>query len=114
MALGSTQPLTEMSTRNLPGSVKGGRRVGLTADCLDKMWDPRRLTTLWAFTACYRDSYFFFFAFLLFILLLLAVSLALPVPLLPFLPSRPSFCVLRSRIDPRVLCVHPCLRGFRF
>jgi hypothetical protein len=29
MVLGSTQPLTEMSTRNLPG-VKGGRRVGLT------------------------------------------------------------------------------------
>jgi hypothetical protein len=28
MALGSTQPLTEMSTRNLPG-VKGGRRVRL-------------------------------------------------------------------------------------
>jgi hypothetical protein len=30
MALGSTQPLTEMSTRNLPGGVKGVRRVGLT------------------------------------------------------------------------------------
>jgi hypothetical protein len=30
MALGSTQPLTEMSTRNLPGRVKSGRRVGLT------------------------------------------------------------------------------------
>jgi hypothetical protein len=30
MALGSTQPLTEMSTRNLPGGRKGGRRVGLT------------------------------------------------------------------------------------
>jgi hypothetical protein len=29
MALGSTQPLTEMSTRNLPG-VKGGWRVRLT------------------------------------------------------------------------------------
>jgi hypothetical protein len=29
MALGSTQPLTEMSTRNLPG-VKGSRRVRLT------------------------------------------------------------------------------------
>jgi hypothetical protein len=29
MALGSTQPLTEMSTTNLPG-VKGGRRVRLT------------------------------------------------------------------------------------
>jgi hypothetical protein len=29
ISLGSTQPLTEMSTRNLPG-VKGGRRVRLT------------------------------------------------------------------------------------
>jgi hypothetical protein len=29
MALGSTQPLTEMSTRNIPG-VKGGRRLRLT------------------------------------------------------------------------------------
>jgi hypothetical protein len=30
MALGSTQPLTEMSTRNLPGGVKGGQHVRLT------------------------------------------------------------------------------------
>jgi hypothetical protein len=30
MALGSSQLLTEMSTRNLPGGVKGGRRVRLT------------------------------------------------------------------------------------
>jgi hypothetical protein len=32
MALGSTQPLTEMSTRNLPGGrgEEGGRRIGLT------------------------------------------------------------------------------------
>jgi hypothetical protein len=30
MALGSTRPLREMSTRNLPGG-KGGRCVGLTA-----------------------------------------------------------------------------------
>jgi hypothetical protein len=31
MNLGSTQPLTEMSTRNLPGVVKDGRRVRLTS-----------------------------------------------------------------------------------
>jgi hypothetical protein len=32
MALGSTRPLTEMSTRNLPVGVKGGRRLAdLTA-----------------------------------------------------------------------------------
>jgi hypothetical protein len=24
------------------------------------MWKPRRLTTLWAFTACYRDSFTFY------------------------------------------------------
>jgi hypothetical protein len=30
VALGSTQPLIEMSTRNLPGGVKGGRSVRLT------------------------------------------------------------------------------------
>jgi hypothetical protein len=24
------------------------------------MWEPRRLTTLWAFTACYRDSFTFY------------------------------------------------------
>jgi hypothetical protein len=30
MGLGSTQSLTEMSTRNLPGGVKGGRCVRLT------------------------------------------------------------------------------------
>jgi hypothetical protein len=49
MALGSTQPLTDMSTRNLPGS-KG--RPALKADNLTaicelivwKMWEPRRLS----------------------------------------------------------------------
>jgi hypothetical protein len=25
-----------------------------------KMWDPRRITTQWASTACYRDSFTFF------------------------------------------------------
>jgi hypothetical protein len=52
MVLGLTQPLTEMSTRNLPGGK--GRRVH-KADNLDdvcepivyNMWEPRRLTTLW-------------------------------------------------------------------
>jgi hypothetical protein len=63
MALGSTQPLTEISTRNLPG---GKWRPALEADNLTairepivcKMWEPQRLTTLWASTACYRDSFF--------------------------------------------------------
>jgi hypothetical protein len=45
MVLGSTQPLTEMSTRNISWG-KGGRCVGLTtlppscADCL-KIWEPQ-------------------------------------------------------------------------
>jgi hypothetical protein len=61
MALGSTQPLTEMTTRNLPeGKGRPARKAdNLTAICesiVYKVWEPRRLTTLWASTACYRDS----------------------------------------------------------
>jgi hypothetical protein len=50
MALGSTQPLTEMNTRNILWG-KGGRRVGLTtlppscADCPEK-WEPQPPGTL--------------------------------------------------------------------
>jgi hypothetical protein len=58
MTLGSTQPIAEMSARNLPG---GKRQPACEADNLTalyeptvwKMWEPRRLTTLWGFTACY-------------------------------------------------------------
>jgi hypothetical protein len=38
--------------------IKGGRRVKLTSPPL---WEPRRLTTLWAYTACHRDSFTFTF-----------------------------------------------------
>jgi hypothetical protein len=54
-----------MSTRNLPG--RKGRPVRKTGNVnaiceptVLKMWKPRRLTTLWASTACYRDSFTFF------------------------------------------------------
>jgi hypothetical protein len=62
-ALRSTQHLIEMSTRNLPG-CKGRpvRKVDLTAiyePIIDKIWEPRRLTTLWASTAYYRASFAF-------------------------------------------------------
>jgi hypothetical protein len=50
MALGSAQPLTEMSTRNLPGS-KG--RPARLADNLTAICEPRCLKTVWAFMACY-------------------------------------------------------------
>jgi hypothetical protein len=68
MALGSTQPLPAMSTRTLPGGGGKGRPKrkadNLTAICepnVYKMWEPRRLTTLWALTACYRDSFTFIY-----------------------------------------------------
>jgi hypothetical protein len=52
MILELTRPLTEMSIMNLPG---GNGRPARKADnltaickpiCLEKMWEPRRLTTL--------------------------------------------------------------------
>jgi hypothetical protein len=67
MALGSTHPLTEMCTRNfLWGKGRPARKTdNLTAICEPIVWkmqEPRRLTTLWAFTAFYRDSFTFIFA----------------------------------------------------
>jgi hypothetical protein len=83
MALGSTQPLTEMSTGNLPGGKgRPALKADLTAICEQifyKMWEPRRLTALWASTACYRDS-FTFFTF---------ISLSVPSLAIAF---RSSFC----------------------
>jgi hypothetical protein len=66
MTLESTQPITEMSTRNLPGGKGRAARKAdkLTAICepnVQIMWDPQRLTTLWASMACYRDSFTFTF-----------------------------------------------------
>jgi hypothetical protein len=60
MALVSTQPLPEMSTRNLPGGKgkpahKDGNSTATSEQTVYKIWEPLRLTTLWASTACYRD-----------------------------------------------------------
>jgi hypothetical protein len=65
MALRSTLHLREMSTMILPGSKgRPARKTdNLTAICepiVYKMWQPRRLTTLWASTACYRDRFTFY------------------------------------------------------
>jgi hypothetical protein len=64
MTLGSIQPLAEMSTRNLPaGKGRPARKADLTAiyeSVVYKMWEPRLLTTVWAFMACYRGGFNFF------------------------------------------------------
>jgi hypothetical protein len=62
MALGSNQPLRETTTKNLLGGKgRSARKAGnFTAICepiVWKMWEPRRLTTVWASTACYGDSF---------------------------------------------------------
>jgi hypothetical protein len=64
MAFGSTQPLTEMNAKNLRGGkARPARKAdNLAAICepiVQKMLEPRRLTTLGASTACYRDSFTF-------------------------------------------------------
>ena len=65
MALGLTQPLTEMSSRNISWG-KGGRCVGLTtlphscADCLE-IWEPQIPGTLRACPGLSWDFFFFCF-----------------------------------------------------
>jgi hypothetical protein len=63
MDLGSTQQVTEMNTWNLPGGKGGPARKAnnLTAPCVSRMWEPWRLTTLWASTAWYKDSFTFYY-----------------------------------------------------
>jgi hypothetical protein len=66
MALGLTQPVTEMSTRNISWRGKGRRCTGLTtlppscADCLE-IWEPQPPGTLTACPGLYRDWFTFTF-----------------------------------------------------
>jgi hypothetical protein len=65
MALGSTQPLTEMSTRNLPAGKgrparKANNLIAIYEPIFERIGELRRLITLWSSTACYRDSFTFF------------------------------------------------------
>jgi hypothetical protein len=68
MALGSTQLLVKMSTRNIHGS-KGGRCVRLTtsptlrAEC-QEIWEPKPPGTLWATPGQLRESYTFTFTYI--------------------------------------------------
>jgi hypothetical protein len=64
MALRSTQPLMELRTRNLPRgkgrlALKADNLTGISESIVQKMRKPRRLTNIWASTACYRDSFIF-------------------------------------------------------
>jgi hypothetical protein len=62
MALRSTHPLTEMSTKNLPGGkewsmLKAEDLTAMFEPIVQKTWHPRRLKTVWA---CYRDSFTYY------------------------------------------------------
>jgi hypothetical protein len=61
VALVSTQPLIEMSTRLIPGA-RGwpASEDDLTVICeaiVYQIWKPRRLSTLWVSRACYRRTF---------------------------------------------------------
>jgi hypothetical protein len=61
MALGSARLVTEMSTRNFPGSnaLPERKAHNFTAICeptVYEIWEPQHVTTLWASTTCYSDT----------------------------------------------------------
>jgi hypothetical protein len=65
MALDFTRPPTEMSSRNLAGYKErpvrtADRHTAIFELIFWKMWEPRRITTLWVSTACYRDIFTLF------------------------------------------------------
>jgi hypothetical protein len=60
MALGLTQPLVKMSTRNIPGG-KGGWYMRLTTSPpsgakFHEIWEPKPPGTLWATLGLLQDS----------------------------------------------------------
>jgi hypothetical protein len=64
MALGSTQSITDMTTRKLPGGkewpvLKADNLTDICEPVVQKMWGTSTLTTLWASAACYKDSFTF-------------------------------------------------------
>jgi len=65
VALGLTQPLTEMSTRNISWGGRGDRCIRLTTlppSCADylEIWEPQTPAPLWGCPDLYRDCFTFF------------------------------------------------------
>jgi hypothetical protein len=59
MALGPIQPLTEIFLGGKERTArKGDNLTAISEAIVYKMWKPRRLTTLRASTACYRDAFY--------------------------------------------------------
>jgi hypothetical protein len=84
MALRSTQTLTEMSTRDVPGGKgrparKADNLIAICEPIIWNIWELRRLTTPWASMAYYRDSFTFYLQSLLFAVNSKKVSYAFPV-----------------------------------
>jgi hypothetical protein len=65
--VGSASSRNEYQDLSLGGGGEGGRRVRLTtlsssvSRCPEKMRESGCLTSLWAFVACYRDSFTLFY-----------------------------------------------------
>jgi hypothetical protein len=63
MSLEPTQPVTEVSTRNLPWGgleCKADNHTVICESIVYKLWEARRLTILRASTARYRDTFTLF------------------------------------------------------
>ena len=68
MALGSTQPLVKMSTRNIPRG-KGGRCVRLKTSPTSRaerheIWEPKSPGTLWVTPGLLRDCFTFIYIYI--------------------------------------------------
>jgi hypothetical protein len=93
--------LWKMSTRNLRGG-KGlpVRKADLTAICepiVQKMWEPRRLTTLWTSMVCNRDSFTFLLYYYVDILLFPVIREASRK-----YPLRPKSCLISISLEPNI------------
>jgi hypothetical protein len=63
MALGSYEYHESSCWVNNCRRVRLYNLTAIYEPIVKKIWEPRRLTTLWAFMACYRDSYTFYVSY---------------------------------------------------
>jgi hypothetical protein len=59
MVLGLSQPLTEINNWSRAWRQEANNPAAICETIIYKIWDSRRLTTLWYSTACYRESFTF-------------------------------------------------------
>jgi len=115
MALGSTQPLTEMDTRNTSRGIKADllRADNLaTFVCFHEIWEPQAPRILWPVQVC-NGIAFFFYLFYNFISIRIVAVGQIPYRYCQYWVSRCKLCEMKWAWHNCRYCSGNCLDTWR-